>query len=173
MGQPGSAIIVAFRVPRSIGSIRRDNVPVARVGVPPHVTILSPFLPAADLDGDIRARLARVAAGVAAFSVRFGAVERFVDALYLAPQPAAPFNRLIGDVVAAFPGHHPYGDATYLPEDVVPHLTIAIGDESEFDGLARRARRSLPIAGRAAILTVVAEGQEGRWRTVWRLPLRR
>jgi 2'-5' RNA ligase len=172
MDEPASAIIVAFPIPRRIEAIRRRHVPVARLGVPPHVTILSPFLPVARLDRPVRQRLAGIARGVPAFAVQFRAVRRFPDALYLEPAPAAPFRRLVRDVCAAFPGHPPYGDPSYLPDAVVPHLTIAIGDGSAFDGLAALAARSLPISLAARNVTVVAERTDGRWRTVWRLPLR-
>jgi 2'-5' RNA ligase len=172
MDEPASAIIVAFPITGRIEAIRREHVPVARVGVPPHVTILSPFLPAGGLHPPVRQRLARIARRVPAFGVQFRAVRRFPDALYLEPEPAAPFRRLVRDVCAAFPGHPPYGNPSYLPDAVVPHLTIAIGDGSAFDGLAALAARSLPISLAAGHVTVVAEGADGRWRTVWRLPLK-
>jgi 2'-5' RNA ligase len=172
MDEPASAIIVAFPIPRRIEAIRREHVSVARLGVPPHVTILSPFLPAAGLDPPVRQRLAGIARGLPSFGVQFRAVRRFPDALYLEPEPAAPFRRLVRDVCAAFPGHPPYGDPAYLPDSIVPHLTIAIGDRSAFDRLAALAARFLPISLAARNITVVAERTDGRWRTVWRLPLR-
>ncbi len=173
MGEPASAIIVAFRIPGSVEAIRRDHVRVARLGVPPHVTILSPFVGAAELGPEVRRRLAGIAATVPAFDVRFGSVDRVPDALYLPPIPAGPFIRLASAVVEAFPGLHPYGDPGLRAEDVVPHLTIAIGDGNGFEELAARAGAALPMDGRATALTVVAARDDGRWRTVWRIPLRR
>jgi 2'-5' RNA ligase len=171
--EPRSAVIVTVAIPSRIEAIRRRHVPVALLGVPPHVTILSPFVAAGTLDRDVRRRLAAAISDTPAFDVRFGAVERFDDALYLAPVPEAPFRDLIRVVSRAFPGYPPYSDASYQPEDVIPHLTIAIGDGTGFDGYAREAARALPLERRVRAVTVLAEDAEGRWRTRWRLRLRR
>ena len=172
MGEPRSAIVVTQPLPRSIASIRRSHVPVAGLGVPPHVTILVPFLPPDALDDSVRARLTRIAAACPAFDVQYARVGRFPDALYLEPEPDHPFRRLTVEISEAFPGFPPYGQPTYRPSDVVPHLTIAIGDDAEFDALAARAVGHLPIAGRVRTLTILSERPDGRWRTAWRLPLR-
>lgn len=171
MLKPRSALIVAFPIPRAIEAIRRDHVPVARLGVPPHVTILSPFMAAEDLDATVRRRLAHIAARCRAFDVELAAVRRFQDALYLAPAPAEPFRRLTTEVVAEFPGYPPYGEPSYRPEDGVPHLTISMGGADAFDSLATSASRYLPLVRRARILTVVGEDPDGRWRVRWRIPL--
>jgi hypothetical protein len=75
-------------------------------------------------------------------------------------------------VCRAFPGLPPYGDPAIGPGDVEPHLTIATGDGARFDELAAVAGRSLPFSRRAAAVRVIAEGDDGRWRTRWRLALR-
>ncbi len=168
-----SAVIVRVAIPSRIEAIRRRLVPVATLGVPPHVTILSPFVPARTLDRDVRTRLAAAINDVPAFDVGFDAVERFDDALYLAPVPEAPFRALIASVSGAFPGFPPYGDPSYRPQDVVPHLTIAIGDGSAFGEAAREAAPALPFERAVRAVTVVAEDASGWWRTRWRLRLRR
>jgi 2'-5' RNA ligase len=172
MGEPRTAIVVTQPLPRSIASIRRTSVPVAALGVPPHVTILFPFLPPRALDDAVRGRLARIAAAHDAFDVRYALLGRFSDALYLEPEPDDPFRRLTIDISEAFPGFPPYGQPISQPSDVLPHLTIAIGDGAGFDALAARAIGDLPISGRVRTLTVLSEQRDGRWRTAWRLPLR-
>ena len=171
-GEARSAVIVALAVPAAVESIRRRNVPVATAGVPPHVTILSPFVPTAQLGPAVRARLAVAIGAATAFDVRFESVGRFPDALYLEPDPAQPFRELIVAVCEAFPALPPYGDPALRPRDIEPHLTIAIGDGSGFDALAAAVGSVLPVSRRVAAVTVVAEGGDGRWRTRWRLPLR-
>lgn len=166
-----SAVIVPIAIPAEIERVRRTRVPVATAGVPPHITLLSPFLPAAGLDDRVRARLVPGLAAVPPFEARFEAVRRFADALYLAPEPDEPFRELIGAVCGLFPDLPPYGEPSYRAEDVVPHLTIAIGDGAGFDEWASEAERWLPFKRRIGSVIVVAERPDGRWRTRWRLAL--
>ena len=173
MDELQSAVIVPIAVPAAVERVRRTHVSVAAAGVPPHLTLLSPFVPAAALDHGVQARLARGLSAFEAFDARFEAVRRFSDALYLAPEPAAPFRDLIVAVCSLFPGLPPYGEASYHPEDVVPHLAIAIGDGAKFDDLEAEAARSLPFARRIDEVLVIAERPGGRWRTRWRFNLER
>jgi 2'-5' RNA ligase superfamily len=99
-----SAIIVAFGLPTQIEAIRHRHVPNASLGVPPHVTILSPFMPALDLDAGVRATLRDIAAGHRAFDVTYDRCAWFPDALYLMPDPASPFASLTAAVCRAFQG---------------------------------------------------------------------
>ena len=173
-GELRSAIVVAFPIPAGIERIRREHVPVANLGVPPHVTILAPFMRAGALDGRVRDRLAAIAGSERAFEVTYRRLGRFPDALYLVPEPGRPFGRLVGAVVEAFPGYPPYGEPSFRVEDVVPHLTIAIapaGGGSPMDLLEDRSGRSLPFVRRARHMTVLTERDDGRWRMRWRLPL--
>jgi hypothetical protein len=167
-----SAIIVAFRLPTQIEAIRHRHVPVASLGVPPHVTILSPFMPAVDLDAGVRATIRDIAAGQPAFDVTFDRSAWFPDALYLVPDPASPFASLTLAVCRAFPAFPPYADPSFRPEDVRPHLTIAIGERPGLDRLVDAVTPSLPVGGRARALSVIVEGPDGRWRLRWRVPLR-
>jgi 2'-5' RNA ligase len=175
VGEPRSAVVVTVAIPAGIERIRRERVPVATLGVPPHVTVLSPFVPAASLDGTVRRRLASIAAAERSFDVWYRRVDAFPDALYLVPEPAEPFRRLVTAVVAAFPGYPPYGDPSFAARDVVPHLTIALPGtppDGSFPTLADRSRRSLPFSDRARALTVLVEREDRRWRLRWRIPLR-
>jgi 2'-5' RNA ligase len=167
-----SAIIATFRLPARIEAVRRGHVPNATLGLPPHVTILSPFVPAVVLDASIRRRLAGIAADHAAFDVRFERCASFPDALYLVPDPAGPFVALTTAVCRAFPQFPPYGEPSFRPEDVVPHLTIAIGERAAFDPLIELVTPAMPVAGRATAITVIEEGPDGRWRTRSRIALR-
>ena len=173
MGDGGrSAVIVPFALPPVIEAIRRENVPVATAGVPPHITLLFPFVPAAELGSEIRAGLADAIRGIPPFDVRFGTVARFRDALYLAPDPAEPFRALITAVCLAFPALPPYANPTLDPRDIEPHLTIALGDGARFDVLAADVRPVLPFTSRATAVAVLVEADGGNWRTRWRLALR-
>ena len=167
-----SAVIVQFRLPPALERLRAAHDPVAADGVPAHVTILFPFVPADELSPAIRHRLVEAVGGTRAFEVRFPRTGRFPGSLWLAPEPAQPFHELIGCVAAAFPEHPPYEG---LHEMVVPHLTLAIGSEAELDGLEAAAdatdlasARALPVRQ----ILVIAEGHGHRWEPRWRLRLR-
>ncbi len=143
--------------------------------MPPHVTILYPFVPASQLDPSVRRSLAAIALTTEPFEVTFARIGRFPGVVYLAPDPAEPFVRLTEAVASRFPEHPPYGGAF---EEVVPHLTVVEGAETasggqstSLDAIASEATRSLPIRRAVRALEVIVQGDDGRWRRHWRLAL--
>jgi 2'-5' RNA ligase len=171
MRKPQSAIIVRIDLPTLLERIRRRYVPVARLGVPPHVTILYPFLEPAALNDSVRRRLVAIAARTTAFDVEFTTVETFPDAIYLAPAPAEPFQQLTTDIIAGFPTVVPYGDPSLTAGELIPHLTIAMHEPSW--AIQHIATTRLPMRATVRRLTVITEGAGGRWETRWRIPLAR
>ncbi|MEW2523172.1 2'-5' RNA ligase family protein [Actinacidiphila alni] len=107
-----------------VGEVRKRYDPVAAEGVPPHLTVLYPFLPAGRIDERTRAELAGIFAGHAPFEVRFPRFGRFPGLLWLAPEPDGPVRALTSAVVARWPEAPPYGGAF---GDPAPHLTVAQG----------------------------------------------
>lgn len=161
-------MVVRIPVPPAVARLRAQWDPVAALGVPAHITILFPFVPAGRLRPATRAELAEVARGLEPFDVRFSRVGRFPSVVYLAPEPAHPFIGLTGSVAARFPGHLPYGGVF---EEVVPHLTICDSVEAPADEIAARAQRCLPFTRRVAALEVLIEAHDAPWRSRWRIPL--
>ncbi|MEW5990619.1 MAG: 2'-5' RNA ligase family protein [Chloroflexota bacterium] len=161
-------------MPPRLAAIRRREVEVARLGVPPHVTILSPFVEVEEIDGAVVARVAEVVAGVPAFDVSFGAVRRWPASelgpgvVWLEPTPAEPFVALTRASWAAFPGYPPYGRED---DDLETHLTIAIDEPARFDAVEAEASRLVPFRRRATSVALLVEGPQGRWRTRRRFPL--
>jgi 2'-5' RNA ligase len=94
-------------------------------GMPAHVTILYPFVPARQLDAQARGRLAAAIGQVGAFDFTLRELRRFPAVVYLAPEPAAPFIALAEAVMREWPEYKPYGGAF---EKIVPHVTVAYGD---------------------------------------------
>jgi 2'-5' RNA ligase len=166
--EPASAIVARVPLPPALHRLRTTWDRSARLGVPAHVTILFPFLPAHGLVADLRHELAAIAATQAPFDVRFERVGRFPDVVYLVPEPVAPFVRLTNAFVARYPELPPYGGAF---EDVIPHLTLAESGEAPLDEVAAAAQRVLPFQHRIGSLEVLVEGGASPWRTEWRLPL--
>lgn len=98
------------RVPeaeRYISRYRERYDPSARRNVPAHVTILYPFVPLANVDDAVLARLREIAAGVRCFDYRLAQTQRFPVALYLAPDPDRSFAELTDAVWRAFPEYPP------------------------------------------------------------------
>ena len=142
--------------------------------MPPHVTILSPFVDVGDLDRGVTARAGEIVAGVPAFEVSFDAVRRWPPSalgpgvVWLEPTPSAPFVTLTLAIWAAFPDYPPYG----RPDDELEaHLTIAIDDPARFDAAEAEAARLVPFQRRATTVALLVEGHDSRWRIRRLLPL--
>jgi 2'-5' RNA ligase len=141
----------------AVARLRLDHDPMARLGVPAHITVHFPFAPPNRVD---EAAVADLVAARAAFEYELASVEYFADDVtYLAPSPAAPFSELIEASAARWPEYPPYDGAF---AEVIPHLTV---------GLARlRLELALPIACVAREVVLLEEGADARWHTRRRFP---
>ncbi len=163
-----TGVIVRVGLPPALERLRRAHDPVAAAGMPAHVTILFPFLPADELDPSVRRRLAAAAGAVEPFTVRIGSrVGRFPGVVWLAPEPPEPFIELTTRIGATWPDYPPYEGAH---DEIVPHLTIGNGDGPGLDRLEALVRRCPPFEVEVRAIEVVAE-RDGRWRLCWRIPL--
>lgn len=162
---------VVVHVPEAapiVDAWRLEHTNDAPLGMPPHVTILHPFVPRADL-AEAEPRLAELVARHDAFEATFARTACFPTLLYLQPEPAERFLRLTDAVVAAWPEHPPYEGAH---DTVVPHLTVAqSGDTSLLDSIAAEVEPRLPVRRRVEHVSLFVEGDDGRWREHRRLPL--
>ena len=168
---PETALIT--RVPeaeRYIARYRDRYDPSARRNVPAHVTILYPFMAPDSVDADVLERLRRLAGAVPCFSYRMARTERFPVALYLAPDPEAPFSALISGVFREFPDYPPFEGKF---DSVVPHITVAHGDEPLLCEIEVELRIALPDAGVPARCSelVLIDNSTGRWEQMDVFPL--
>jgi 2'-5' RNA ligase len=153
------------RVPeaeRYISRYRERYDPSARRNVPAHVTVLYPFVPLARVDAEVVARLREIAASVRCFDYRLAQMRRFPVALYLAPDPDLSFSALTDAVWRAFPDHPPFEGKF---DTVVPHVTVAHGDEPQLCEIEVELRIALPASGVKARCSelVLIENSSGRW----------
>jgi 2'-5' RNA ligase len=96
--------------------------PSAAGGVPPHVTVLVPFLRPAELRAHHLAALEDVVAHHAEIDVELATVGMFDEGvLHMRPEPDTPFRELTADVHDRFPDSQPYGGRH---DEVVPHVTV-------------------------------------------------
>jgi hypothetical protein len=171
--EPGSTAIVVL-VPEAdplIGAIYRIHSKVGADGMTPHITLLVPFVPSAQLDTAVDGRLRNVFASFEPFDYALTRLERFEGSgiLYLAPEPSRPFVELTNALWRAFPDYPPYEG---LHDDVVPHTTVA--DSDDHDLLARITadlEPQLPVLSRGEAATIVERGADLRWRPRVAFPL--
>jgi hypothetical protein len=84
-----------------------------------HITLLAPWLPQPSPD-DLE-RVGKLAAATPPFSFTLADLRVFAGGtIHLAPEPAAPFQALTAELVAAFPQCPPYSGRF----EAVPHLTV-------------------------------------------------
>jgi 2'-5' RNA ligase len=168
---PETALIT--RVPEAetyISRYRDRYDPSARRNVPAHVTILYPFMAPTLVDTSVIERLRGVANAVPRFQYRMARTQRFPVALYIAPDPDAPFSALIDGVVREFPDYPPFEGKF---DTIVPHITVAHGDEPLLCEIELELRIALPGAGVAASCAelVLIENSSGRWEQMEVFPL--
>jgi 2'-5' RNA ligase len=166
-------VIAVPEAERVVGPVRLRLDPNAALGVPAHVTVLFPFVPAYELDDGILGRIGAVVGKIEAFPYRFSRTAWFDHrVLYLAPDDDAPFRELTEAVFAEFPAFPPFEG---MFDDVVPHLTVGHDQPRE---VLRRAEDEilphLPIEGHATeVLLLVQDEPGGRWRRETGYPLSR
>lgn len=168
---PETALIC--RVPeaeRYIARYRDRYDPSARRNVPAHVTILYPFIPPGQVDADVLDRLRDIARAVPCFDYRLAKLKRFPVALYLDPEPGDSYAGLTDAVFRAFPDYPPFEGKF---ETVVPHVTVAHGDEPLLCEIEVELRIALPAAGVSARCheLVLIENSSGRWEPMHAFPL--
>ena len=166
-----TAVLVPFpALEPLVGPYRRRLDRAAGWGVPPHVTVLYPFV-RPPVDARTLERLAHALADVAAFETVFARVEWFGDdVVWLAPEPDRPFRDLTEAVWRAFPDHPPYGGRF---EDVVPHLTVGHIDLPAMREAAAALAADLPVRARVDRVWVMAGTDAAvSWRKVAEISLR-
>lgn len=168
---PETALIC--RVPeaeRWIARYRERYDPSARRNVPAHVTVLYPFMAPAQIDADVLERLADIARAVPCFDYRLARTRRFPVALYLDPEPGESYAALTAAVFREFPDHPPF-EGKFA--EVVPHVTVAHGDEPLLCEIEVELRIALPASGIPARCheLVLIENSSGRWEQMRSFPL--
>jgi 2'-5' RNA ligase len=166
---PRTALIVA--VPEAephVGEWRAKHDWSAQHGVPAHITVLFPFMPAEEVDERLLGDLRDLFASQPAFTYRLPRVARFPEVAWLAPEPAAPFNDLTELIVARYPDYPPYEG---IHDKVIPHLTVAEGGPDLQDEVDAALTPRLPIEAEGREVTMIVEDASGNWHAGERFPL--
>ena len=166
---PQTALIVAVPEAESLVGAWRERYDNASLGVPAHVTLLAPFVPSEELGDPLLVELRQLFAAEPAFSFSLPRVARFEGVAWLAPEPDEPFRHLIELICSRYPDYPPYEG---IHDEVIPHLTVALGDAALQDRIEAELSPALPIEARAREVTLLEEQADGSWRTRERFPLR-
>jgi 2'-5' RNA ligase len=172
MAETETALII--EVPAAepvVGRHRFELDANARLGIPAHVTVLAPFMPASAIQPEDHARLTRVFAAVKPFDVRLDRVGWFgTTVLWLGPEDPAPFRDLTSAVFAEYPQFPPF-ERQY--DEVVPHLTVGCDcPVDKMRGAEQQITPNLPVTGWVTAVTLIGElSPQGRWGALASFPL--
>ena len=172
MSPATSALIVRVAEAEAcVGALRERLDPSARLGVPAHVTLLHPFMATVRIDATVLAAIGAIAAAAQPFAFRLAEVRHFPEALFLAPDPPAPFIELTRRLAAAFPAYPPYGGRH---PSIVPHLTVGQALGTAAAAIERELRTALDAVGGIAACCrgfELIENASGRWQPMHRFAL--
>ncbi|MCW7539451.1 2'-5' RNA ligase family protein [Aquabacterium sp. A7-Y] len=165
---------LAVQVPEAeplVASLRERYDPTVRLGVPAHITLLVPFMAPALVTPQVQGRIEEALKLVQPFDFELARVGRFPGVAYLAPQPAAPFIALTESLVRSFPAYPPYEGQF---STVIPHLTVAHGEESDAVRAAAELEARLDVHGPLRChckAVVLLENSTGLWTQLRRFEL--
>ena len=118
---------------------RTVALPGVQLDVPPHLTLLYPWLPREPTEED-RRRVHEAICHLHPFTLSFGEVGTFPGFVWLRPEPLDPVLAVYSAVTGAFAETPPYeGEHA----DVIPHVTVATCDPEETAALAVQAADAL------------------------------
>jgi 2'-5' RNA ligase len=165
---PRTALIVVVPEAEPLVGEWRERYDNASLGIPAHVTLLFPFVLREVVDDALLEELRALFATQPSFSFSLPRVARFPDVAWLAPVPDAPFRRLTELIVSSYPDYPPYEG---IHDEVIPHLTVGVGDTALQDEIDAALTPHLPINAEARQVTLLVEDDEGRWRVGNEFPL--
>lgn len=161
-GSLHESVLLLF-VPEAEPVVRawRDRYdPSSREGVPAHVTLLYPFLPAESIGTPDLARLRSFFGGKPPLSLTFSEFGRFPGVLFLKPDDDPRLRDLLGSLLASYPELPPYGGQFPDPQ---PHHTVAQAiEESVMVEIEADVSRALPFASSVSDAALMVDAG-GRW----------
>lgn len=158
-----TAVVIAFPELSPVVDEWRERTSADRTsrGIPPHVTLLHPFQPA-EIVSESLEDLRALFAATSVFDVSFRELRRWPEMAYLAPEPPEPFASLTEAIVERWSAYPPYEG---IHETVIPHLTVAYGNDSLLAEVEADVTPQLPIEAHVAeaVLLEELEPDFGRW----------
>jgi hypothetical protein len=159
-----SALLAEIPAAEPVVGRWRDRLDAnARLGIPAHVTVNYPFVPAGDIDGPARERLAELFGSVPSFGFVLDRVGWFeTEVVWLGPRDPAPFRALTDRVFAEFPAHPPFEGQF---DELIPHLTVGHRQPvAELQAAAAAVRPQLPVEGVVRAVSLWTQASDQRWQ---------
>jgi 2'-5' RNA ligase len=162
-------LVPALDAGRLVRELRMEHDPSAAAGVPPHLTLMFPFIPPQDLSALRIEALERLISGAVAFEFTLTHVSEFEQGVvYLVPEPTAPFADLTREIGRQFE-LLPFGGA--FGKDPVVHLTVAAQAPAPVrQQIADRLAPHLPVSLRAEEAWLMVGSNTGGWQLVRQMP---
>jgi hypothetical protein len=153
-------------VPEADGLLARFRDGGHGAGEPAHVSLIYPFVRGDALTPLVLAALRERFGSMPSFDYELARAARFLDVVFIDPQPSDPFR----DLVRALGSGSPPYDAGVT--DIVPHLTVLRSDDpGELDLVGSQLDAALPIACRATEAWLVVQEDGRPWSLHTRFPL--
>jgi 2'-5' RNA ligase len=168
-----TAIVVpVLEAEPSVDCWRRRYTQDGADGMPPHVTLLYPFVDDRVLVGGHVCGIRRVLACFAPLDFELRGFAEFpstegAPVLYLEPDPTEPFLEMTAAIARVFPDYPPYGGQF---AEIIPHLTIAEHAQAPLSDIRDDVASVLPIAAQAREAWLMQHGTDG-WRMRNRIDL--
>jgi 2'-5' RNA ligase len=163
MVSPGLESALIIEVPEAEAAVRRYRERLdanALLGIPAHITVLAPFMPAQMIDAPVLTQLGELFADVSPFQFRLDRTGWFSDhVLWLSPGDPGPFRDLTQRVFQEFPAFPPFEGKHDV---IVPHLTVGYGHPlTDLRAAEEAIQDNLPIDACAAAVALMAEQSAG------------
>ena len=163
-------LVPALGAGHVVQELRIQHDPSAAAGVPPHVTLMFPFVPPQDLSAHRIGALERLIGRAKAFDFTLTRMSEFEQGVvYLVPQPDGRFvslTREIGQHFGLLPFRGEFG------EDPVVHLTVAArASPADRRRIIDRLNPELPISLVAVEAWLMVGSNAGGWNVVRKMPL--
>ena len=158
---------LVIEVPESenaVGELRVHYDPVCNLGMPAHITILYPFVPAPLLNADDFDVINQALSDIHRFRYVLHKVKQFPKTIYIEPEPIDRFIDMTEALVRRFPDYPPYGGAH---TSIKPHLSVSTQDNKDaklIEGaLSRYFETHGPISACCYELALFGN-TDGRWQ---------
>ena len=164
-------LVPALDVGQLVRELRIQYDPSAAAGVPPHITLMFPFIPPSDLTEAIVDSLGTLISTTRGFEFVLARVKQFEQGVvYLEPEPAEPFAQLTREISRQFqilPFGGDFGD------EPVTHLTVAtLAPTSTRERLVNQLGAVMPIVIRAEEAWLMVGSNATRWNVVRQIRFR-
>ena len=117
----GIVIFAPYDVQVTAVPIMRQYAPETLLRVPPHITLMFPFVPYEKLD-EAAQTLATICTRIKPFEITLSGYDQFPGVIFMKPANPEPIKAVFRQIYDAFPLYPPYGGA--FGNDLHPHVTV-------------------------------------------------